>query len=280
MVTGLEASTTYLWRVRALCSGDDSPWSSVETFTTLSGACPDDDNDGICNADDQCPGFDDNLIGTACDDGDDCTENDTYGNDCNCTGTLIDNNNNNICDLEEGCNDPVNLNAIAFSNTSAQFSWDAVPAANAYRLQFRPIGGNPVSLDIPDNMYVANGLPPASTVQWRVRALCDNENSGFVVGPAVTLSDPTRIRTVATGFELFPNPTSGSFTLLLKEWEDDNGQVLIRSAVGQVLYQTTTADSQLKIDLRKLNIPAGVLFITVEQGGQAPVTKRLLYSGQ
>jgi hypothetical protein len=278
IVDGLEAGTAYLWRVRALCSGENAPWSSVETFTTLSDSCPDDDNDGICNADDQCPGFDDNLIGTACDDGDDCTENDTYGNDCNCAGTLIDNNNNNICDLEEGCNDPVNLNAIAFSNTSAQFSWDAVPAASTYRLQYRPIGGNPVSLDIPDNMYVANGLPPASTVQWRVRALCANENSGFVVGPAVTLSDPTRTRTVATGFELFPNPTSGSFTLLLKEWEVRNGRVLIRSAVGQVLYQTTTADSQLKIDLRALNIPAGVLFITVQKEGLAPVTKRLMYN--
>jgi hypothetical protein len=280
MVAGLEAGTTYLWRVRALCSGDNSPWSSVETFTTLSGACPDDDNDGICNADDQCPGFDDNLIGTACDDGDNCTENDTYGNDCNCAGTLIDANNNDICDLDEACDDPANLNAVAFSNTSAQFSWDAVPAANAYRLQYRPIGGNPVSLDIPGNVYLANGLPPASTVQWRVRALCDNENSGFVVGPAVTLSDPTRIRAAENGFELFPNPTSGSFTLALQNWEERPGMVLIRSAVGQVLYQTSTAHSQLKIDLRTLNIPAGVLFITVEQDGQAPVTKRLLYNGQ
>ncbi|WP_421946958.1 fibronectin type III domain-containing protein [Phaeodactylibacter xiamenensis] len=280
IVAGLDAGTTYLWRVRALCSGENAPWSSVETFTTLSGACPDDDNDGICNADDQCPAFDDNLIGTACDDGDDCTENDTYGNDCNCSGTLIDTNNNNICDLNEACTDPVNLNAVAFSNTTAQFSWDAVPAANAYRLQFRPIGGNPVSLDIPDNTYVANGLPPASTVQWRVRALCDNENSGFVVGPAVTLSDPTRTRAAETGFELFPNPTSGNFTLALKDWDGRPGAVLIRSAVGQVLYQAAAAHSQLNIDLRALNIPAGVLFITVEQDGRAPMTKRLLYNGQ
>ncbi|MBV6654820.1 MAG: T9SS type A sorting domain-containing protein, partial [Mameliella sp.] len=157
--------------------------------------------------------------------------------------------------------------------------WDAVPAANAYRLQYRPIGGDPVSLDIPGNVYLADGLPPASTVQWRVRALCDNENSGFVVGPAVALSDPTRIRAAENGFELFPNPTSGSFTLALQNLEERPGMVLIRSAVGQVLYQTATAHSQLKIDLRTLNIPAGVLFITVKQEGQAQATKRLLYNG-
>jgi len=31
-------------------------------------ACPDDDNDGVCNADDVCPGLNDNLIGQTCND--------------------------------------------------------------------------------------------------------------------------------------------------------------------------------------------------------------------
>ncbi len=47
---------------------------------------PDSDNDGICDAEDQCPNLDNALIGTACDDGDSQTENDIYGNDCTCSG--------------------------------------------------------------------------------------------------------------------------------------------------------------------------------------------------
>jgi len=38
------------------------------------------------------------TAGTICDDGDGCTFNDVYDNNCNCSGTLFDENNDNICD--------------------------------------------------------------------------------------------------------------------------------------------------------------------------------------
>ncbi len=46
----------------------------------------DSDNDGVCNAEDQCPGFNNGLIGTSCDDGDPNTDNDTWQADCSCAG--------------------------------------------------------------------------------------------------------------------------------------------------------------------------------------------------
>jgi hypothetical protein len=51
------------------------------------GGCPDADGDGVCDADDVCPGWDDNLLGTPCDDGDVCTENDIYVDCDSCAGT-------------------------------------------------------------------------------------------------------------------------------------------------------------------------------------------------
>lgn len=67
--------------------------------------CPDADGDGICDADDVCQNLDDNLIGTACDDGDVCTENDVYGSDCNCAGTAIgDSDGDGVCDAQDVCN--------------------------------------------------------------------------------------------------------------------------------------------------------------------------------
>lgn len=50
-------------------------------------ATQDDDNDGVCNTIDQCPDFDDKLIGTPCDDGEVCTINDVYTSDCICKGS-------------------------------------------------------------------------------------------------------------------------------------------------------------------------------------------------
>jgi|GEM_PF-1187677 len=64
----------------------------------LSGA-PDTDNDGICNTIDKCPNFDDTLIGQACNDGDICTENDTWLKNCQCSGVIaIDSDHDGICD--------------------------------------------------------------------------------------------------------------------------------------------------------------------------------------
>ncbi len=52
------------------------------------GVFQDSDNDGVCDANDQCPNFDDALIGTACDDGNVNTTNDTYVN-CVCVGDVV-----------------------------------------------------------------------------------------------------------------------------------------------------------------------------------------------
>ena len=53
------------------------------------GTFQDADNDGVCDANDQCPNFDDNLIGTACDDGDACTTGETYNANCGCSGGIF-----------------------------------------------------------------------------------------------------------------------------------------------------------------------------------------------
>ena len=66
--------------------------------------CPDDDGDGVCNSEDQCPGFDDNLIGTPCDDGDDCTTGETYDNSCTCSGGVsADSDGDGVCDALDIC---------------------------------------------------------------------------------------------------------------------------------------------------------------------------------
>ena len=68
-------------------------------FTVL-----DTDNDGICDVDDQCPGFDNTLIGQPCDDGDPCTDGETYDSNCGCSGgSIIDSDNDGICDANDSC---------------------------------------------------------------------------------------------------------------------------------------------------------------------------------
>jgi len=67
-------------------------------------ACPpgsvDSDQDGICDASDECPDFDNSLIGTPCDDGQICTIFDVYVNSCDCRGEEVqDSDNDGVCDI-------------------------------------------------------------------------------------------------------------------------------------------------------------------------------------
>lgn len=62
---------------------------------------PDTDEDGFCDAIDKCPEIDNALIGTPCDDGQECTTNDVWQADCNCRGTLIDRDNDGVCDTDD-----------------------------------------------------------------------------------------------------------------------------------------------------------------------------------
>jgi len=102
---------------------DGDPCTVGERFdqncNCTGGQLLDSDNDGVCNVDDRCPGSNDNLdsdndntpdgcdscptldnrlIGRLCDDGDPCTTGETYDNNCNCTGGItIDADNDGTC---------------------------------------------------------------------------------------------------------------------------------------------------------------------------------------
>lgn len=90
------------------------------------GDAPDADNDGFCDAIDQCPDIDNSLIGTPCDDGSDCTTNDVWREDCNCRGDLIDSDNDGICDRDDAApNNPCTADGTIDGNEPA--GWVAQP---------------------------------------------------------------------------------------------------------------------------------------------------------
>jgi len=80
LISNLQPGTYDLW-VR--WGNDDCPvFYEMVTLEEI----PDADNDGVCDEEDQCNGTDDSLIGTPCDDGDNCTIGEIYDTNCNCVG--------------------------------------------------------------------------------------------------------------------------------------------------------------------------------------------------
>ena len=95
--------------VGASCN-DNNPCTTGDAYDSncnCTGTFQDSDNDGVCDANDVCPNFNDALIGTTCNDNNPCTTGDVYTNNCNCAGTFQDSDNDGVCDANDTCpNDP------------------------------------------------------------------------------------------------------------------------------------------------------------------------------
>ncbi|MBS1568056.1 MAG: thrombospondin type 3 repeat-containing protein [Bacteroidetes bacterium] len=80
------------------CTVNDAWDASCE----CSGTFQDQDGDGICNAQDNCPGVP-GQIGSPCNDGSACTINDVLNANCQCTGTFQDSDGDGICNALDNC---------------------------------------------------------------------------------------------------------------------------------------------------------------------------------
>ena len=82
-------------------SSESDVYFDLISLKKMSGA--DADADGICDTEDQCPNFNNNLIGQPCSDGNACTINDVYTADCGCRGDYLDADGDGVCDTEDLC---------------------------------------------------------------------------------------------------------------------------------------------------------------------------------
>ncbi len=137
----------------------------------LAGA-PDADSDETCDLIDDCPDFDNRLIGTPCDDGFICTENDRWTAACDCKGQLAtDSDNDGVCDLEDiAPNDPCTADGII--DGVERSTWIALPTndcdtdgvnnVNGDLNDFAPCIDNDgqigtAACNCPNNMRIAGG---------------------------------------------------------------------------------------------------------------------------
>ena len=73
--------------------------------------------------------------------------------------------------------------------------------------------------------------------------------------------------------ELYPNPTTGLFSLLLKGWDLKTTSVAITSIDGRKLYQQTVSSSNELIEWE--NASAGIYFVSIKQNENV-VVKQLI----
>ncbi|MGV3636607.1 MAG: thrombospondin type 3 repeat-containing protein, partial [Flavobacteriales bacterium] len=82
------------------CTTNDVYSASCQCVGT---AAADNDGDGICNAQDDCPNVS-GGIGSACNDGNPCTTNDVLNANCQCVGTPVaDTDGDGVCNTQDSC---------------------------------------------------------------------------------------------------------------------------------------------------------------------------------
>lgn len=272
-------------------------------------ACPDADNDGVCDANDVCPGFNDNLIGTSCNDNDPCTQDDVYTPACVCAGTPIPN-------CPPACNEVTNTfspnplthvgpgqstSAVSLSvnNTDAAFTISNLGARTSGNPNGRYIeqvtvnyvngNGNTVTYGIfrgdqvstvnvtlagvvqSITLILVDAYDGNSSTQLSVNmtAVTSCNNGGALIGP----SDDESIGQVT----IFPNPTSND---VLVRWENITETTTIRvfNTLGVMLGMYSFHDVNSASIPLSLHGGAGnqLLFLAIEAGDQPRVLKRVI----
>lgn len=125
----------------------------------------------------------------------------------------------------KACQEPLNLQANAVSETSTRFEWDASNGVSTYRLAYRKRDHGTIPWDsiiyTTNTIYTASGLQSGTTYIWGVITECDAllTESGFIYGPefqtlgTVRCEDPKNLRITynsSTSVTLSCDPSTGA----------------------------------------------------------------------
>ncbi len=183
----------------------------------------DSDNDGVCDTADLCTTIPDNLIGTPCDDGDDCTVNDVWTVNCDCSGVELDSDGDGICDVLDICPDfdndidadddnipdcqdsciDVDENDIC-DNMEAGFFPEELEVYTTHRRGF---------YELPFNQHLVSNNPNAS-IYYTLDGSIPSNSSQLYNGTPFLIDETTILRTVAYSPQDTTVPETHTFVFL------------------------------------------------------------------
>ncbi len=143
------------------------------------------------------------------------------------------------CTPVEVCAVPTGLFADGITTDDAILHWDAIDGADQYRVSLQnTFTGNTATRSYYTNMADCTDLlAPLTTYGFRVKTVCHDDLG--------TKSDPSpwyyfttlgRLGEENGVVSMFPNPTSGAFTINVSGYNNNTFNMVITSATGQVVY--------------------------------------------
>ncbi|MEM9888707.1 MAG: fibronectin type III domain-containing protein [Bacteroidota bacterium] len=254
---------TYEWRVKAVCDGEESPYSEIASFTAGNGGNEPTCDDGIQNGDEtgvdcggSCPPC---GVAPPCDDG--IQNGDETGVDCggsDCPPCVV-----------ASCETPTDLLSNNIQDRTADISWSAIVEAVDYTVQLRSLGRTRWNTRTsPTNFGVAQPLQPNTTYEWRVRANCADSSSEYsdiatftTSSNANTIEDRTEVVSLALHARVFPSPASN---WLYIEANQNIERIRILDIAGRLKQEMVVEGAKNRLEISVLNWTSGHYVIQIQ----------------
>ena len=172
---------------------------------------------------------------------------------------------------------PDELYATNITSSSAKLHWDADPLPTNYKLYYRKTGTVTwTKKNSTTNVKKITGLLAATSYDYKVKTECAggvqttfSDISTFTTLPLK--ADDIIIAPQQIKFTVFPNPTSGDFSVLLNEKPEQPVSILITDITGKEIYRAQYAEGQ-NYNFN-LDIPSGAYFIqlTIQDKNQSDI---------
>ena len=177
-----------------------------------------------------------------------------------------------IYGVQEVCSIPTGLFANNITTSKAKLNWDIVAGVENYQIYYRAVGAASwIKKKTSVNFKTIVGLEPNTMYEYKIRTDCGEGYTDFSSVETFTTL-PLRENLYSESISIFPNPSTGKFTILFPEL--NNGfKIEIYDITGSLLFENMQLqNNQIQITVENYT---GILMVRISDGGQT-ITKQII----
>lgn len=179
------------------------------------------------------------------------------------------------------CDVPTGQFTSNITSISARTNWNAVDAANKYRVRYRVTGTNTWTVVSTVNTYKKlKNLTPGTTYDWQVRSLCTDLGLGSSAWSATqnfTTSNQVRLGSEEqTAIGVFPNPFFNAAVISFECEANSSVQIMLYDLTGRLIKSVLDENLEAgfhEVNLNRDRLSPGIYFLQIKINKELTVKK-------